>query len=74
VAITAQESQVLQPVIEPVTVDVMQGKRDRTTAPLDEAAIFANRLLYAFVKEPHFQVVTVRATTHDEVRLNRALD
>jgi hypothetical protein len=53
-AVTAQELEVLQSIIQAVTVDVVQRERNGTAAPLGQAALFAHRSLQPFVQEPRF--------------------
>jgi hypothetical protein len=47
VAIRTEQHQILEPVIEPITIEVMQGHRDGSASPRSQPAAFAGSVLDA---------------------------
>ena len=57
-AVRTQQAEVLQPVIETVSIGVMQRQGERSTAPLGQPAALATRFLDAGREQPGLEVAT----------------
>jgi hypothetical protein len=49
-AVRAEENEVVEAVVSPVAIDVVQFERKRATAPSDQAALVTPRLLQAILE------------------------
>jgi hypothetical protein len=57
VAVWAEQLEILQPVVEPVAVDVVEGQHNRSAPPVAESAVLALVLLEPLLEQADLQVV-----------------
>jgi hypothetical protein len=72
-AVGAQQLQVLEPVVQPIAIDVMKRERQPPPQPVGEAASFTFRGLEPRCEEPELDVVATAGRPCDEELLEREL-
>jgi hypothetical protein len=70
-AVRTQELQVLETVVKPVAVHVVQGHAQRLPTPLVDPTLLAAMLLQAGLQEPPLEVVAACSPAYREQILDR---